>query len=143
MLTQPNKELLASLIDGEVLYHNAPCGYLSFLPNGNIIKVNRTLLLWLGYQEQEIVGHHIHILFSKGGQIHFEMFFQPLIAVNQEVKELSYTILKKDGTPLSTLLSASVLKNNVGETLAINVVITDISYRKSYEDELLRAKKKI
>jgi sigma-B regulation protein RsbU (phosphoserine phosphatase) len=32
------------------LYEKAPCGYVSILPDGTIIKVNETLLTWLGYQ---------------------------------------------------------------------------------------------
>ena len=33
----------------EDLYENAPCGYLSTLLDGQIAKVNATLLGWLGY----------------------------------------------------------------------------------------------
>ena len=32
----------------EDLYENAPCGYLSTLPDGTIVKVNATFLAWTG-----------------------------------------------------------------------------------------------
>lgn len=32
----------------EELYESAPCGYLSTLMDGTIVKINRTLLDWLG-----------------------------------------------------------------------------------------------
>ncbi|WP_146758682.1 PAS domain-containing protein, partial [Micromonospora saelicesensis] len=40
----------------EDLYENAPCGYLSTLLDGTIAKINGTLLAWLGYRREELVG---------------------------------------------------------------------------------------
>ncbi|MGH3408779.1 MAG: hypothetical protein ACRDRJ_40730 [Streptosporangiaceae bacterium] len=40
----------------EDLYENAPCGYLSTLMDGQIAKINGTLLAWLGYTRDELVG---------------------------------------------------------------------------------------
>ena len=49
---------LASLLEDstEDLYENAPCGYLSTFPDGQIARVNATLLSWLGYTRGELVG---------------------------------------------------------------------------------------
>jgi signal transduction histidine kinase len=69
------------------------------------------------------------------------MFFKPMINVNGHVKELSYEILKKDGTTLPVLISAKAMKDAAGIILAINMVVYDITDRKSYEAELLKAKK--
>jgi stage II sporulation SpoE-like protein len=38
------------------LYENAPCGNLSTLLDGTIARVNATLLGWLGYTRDELVG---------------------------------------------------------------------------------------
>ena len=49
----------------EDLYENAPCGYLSTLPDGTIVKVNRTLLLRVteGFLLMELVdGLGIHLV---------------------------------------------------------------------------------
>src|SRR6202012_1948066 len=35
--------------DPAELYDNAPCGYLSTLPDGTIINANATFLAWTGY----------------------------------------------------------------------------------------------
>ena len=40
----------------EDLYENAPCGYLSTLLDGQIAKINGTLLSWLGYTREDLVG---------------------------------------------------------------------------------------
>jgi serine/threonine-protein kinase RsbW len=31
------------------LYEHAPCGYLTTLPDGTIVRVNETFLAWTGY----------------------------------------------------------------------------------------------
>ncbi len=132
---------LASLIDPEELYQNAPCGYCSLSPDGTIVKINQTLLNWLCYNENELLGQPFAAMLSKGGQMHFEMFFRPILSVNKLVKELSYEVIRKDGSSQPVLLSASTILDSEDKLMAINAVLTDISERKSYESELLLSKK--
>jgi PAS domain S-box-containing protein len=137
-----HQDILASLFDAETLYQQAPCGYVSFYPDGTIIKVNQTLLTLLQYEEPELVyTKKFQQLISKGGNIHYEMIFRPLVTMNSTVKELSYEILKKDGSILPVLLSASCIKDSSGKMVAINAVITDNTDRKKYETELLLARR--
>jgi len=35
--------------NAEELYESAPCGYLSTLPDGRIVRVNQTFLQWASY----------------------------------------------------------------------------------------------
>jgi PAS domain S-box-containing protein len=134
------EDIRASLFDAETLYQQAPCGYLSFYPDGTIIRVNQTLLRLLQYEEDELVDvKKFPQLISKGGNIHYEMIFRPLVTMNGSVKELSYEILKKDGTILPVLLSAGTIKDGKGKVWAINAVITDNTDRKRYEAELLQS----
>jgi serine/threonine-protein kinase RsbW len=41
-------DFLDALLDDDPteLYENAPCGYLSTLPDGTIVKANQTFLTW-------------------------------------------------------------------------------------------------
>jgi len=138
-----DKQLLDSLIDPEELYQNAPCGYLSFVPDGTIVKVNKTLANWLGYSAEDILGKmKFTDLISKGGALHFEMFFRPLINVNGVVNQLSYDIIKKDRSTFPVFLSAVTSKNPEGNVQAINATLYDVRERIMYEQELLLAKKK-
>jgi two-component system CheB/CheR fusion protein len=134
-------EFLASLIDAEELYQNAPCGYLSLSPNGTIIKINRTLLSWLGFDERELIGKMFASLLSRGGQIHFEMFYKPLAVVNKSVKEFSYDILRKDGTLMTVLMNTSAFIGTGDKLLAFNNVLTDNTQRKQYERDIIQARK--
>ena len=55
------------------LYENAPCGYVSALLDGTIVRVNRTFLSWTGYQAEELVGRRrFQALFTPGGRIFHE-----------------------------------------------------------------------
>jgi PAS domain S-box-containing protein len=136
-----DNDLLGSPVDLEYLYQNAPCGYFSLSPAGNIIKINHTLLQWLGYHQDQLIGHKFSHLLSKGGQMHFEMFFWPMATVNKGVKEFSYEVLRKDQTVLPVLLNASAKMDNDGKTVAVNVVLSDMTERKVFEKELLQSKK--
>jgi two-component system CheB/CheR fusion protein len=130
-----------AIIDLEELYQQAPCGYFSLSPSGHIIKINQTLLDWLGYEQAELLDHKFSGLLSKGGQMHFEMFFWPMATVNKGVKEFSYEVLKKDGEGLPVLLNASAKLDQSKRLVAVNVVLTDITERKRFEKELLLSKK--
>lgn len=135
------QKFLASLIDAAELYDNAPCGYCSLSANGTIIKLNHTLLNWLGYDERELLGQKFIKLLSKGGQMHFEMFFMPMAGVKNAVKELSYEIIRKNGSVMPVLLNASVRLDDQGKVAAINNILNDNSERKQYEKDLLQAKR--
>jgi len=137
----PDHDLLASLLDPEVIYHNAPAGYLFTLPNGTIIAANKTLLGWLGYTEEELLHHKkLSDLLSKGGNIHYEMFFRPLITINGKIKELNYEIIRKDGSLFPVLLNGNGIYDKDEKLKAIALTITDITQRNLYEKELLKAK---
>jgi sigma-B regulation protein RsbU (phosphoserine phosphatase) len=38
------------------LYENAPCGYIVAAPDRSIVNVNATLLAWLGYERNTLIG---------------------------------------------------------------------------------------
>jgi PAS domain-containing protein len=62
-----------SLIEtAEELYESAPCGYLSTLPDGTVVRANQTFLTWIGLERQELVGHRcFQDLLSIGGKIFY------------------------------------------------------------------------
>ncbi|KQS35787.1 PAS domain-containing sensor histidine kinase [Pedobacter sp. Leaf194] len=133
------KDTLEALIDADELYHSAPCGYCSLSLKGEILKVNRTLLTWLK-SDEKLVGNKFTMLLPKGGQMHFEMFFLPMVSMEGRVKELSYELICNDGSSIPILLAANTIIGENGKIKAINVAITDSSERRLYEKELLKAK---
>jgi PAS domain S-box-containing protein len=136
-----NLKFLATLIDAEALYQDAPCGYFSFLPDGTIIKINRTLLKWLDYSEDELVAKmKVSHLLSTGGKLYYQMFYLPLVLLKGTVNEISFDICRKDGSRFPALINSVAFNDTENKLLAVNVVVNDITDRKKYESELLRAK---
>ena len=68
------------------LYEHAPCGYLTMLPDGTIVKVNRTLLDWLGHTRAELIGRRrFRDLLTVGGQLFHETHLAPLLRMSGEI----------------------------------------------------------
>ncbi|HEY3976378.1 MAG TPA: SpoIIE family protein phosphatase [Streptosporangiaceae bacterium] len=125
----------------EDLYENAPCGYLSTRLDGQIAKVNGTLLRWLGYARHDLVGRrHFADLLTVGGRIYHETHFAPLLSMQGEIGGVALDLLAADGSRLPVLVTSAVKKSPAGEPLLIRTTIFDARDRRAYERELLRAR---
>ena len=131
----------ALLEDVEDLYENAPCGYLSTLLDGTIAKINATLLGWLGYARDEVVGRRRFAdLLTVGGRIYHETHFAPLLRMQGEIGGVALELLGADGRRLPVLVTSTVKTGADGEPLLIRTTVFDARDRRSYERELLRAR---
>ena len=76
----PELDLRLTEENPEDLYEHAPCGYCSCLPDGTLVKLNATLLGWLGYAREELVARQaLAQLLTVGGRLHFETHGTPLV----------------------------------------------------------------
>src|SRR3712207_5899017 len=76
--------------DPAELYDAAPCGYLSALPDGTIVKVNGTFLTWTGYDRSELVGRRrFQQLLPPGDRIFYETHFAPALRMQGSVREIA------------------------------------------------------
>lgn len=127
----------------EDLYEHAPCGYLSTLPDGSIVRVNETLLRWTGYGREELVGRRRFIdLLTPGGRIYHETHYAPLLQMQHAVREIALEILCADGSRLPVLVTSLLREDAGGRPLAIRTTVFDATDRKAYERELLRARER-
>ena len=123
------------------LYELAPCGYCSCLPDGTVVKINRTLLGWLGYAREEVVARlRFPELFSIGARLHFETHCLPLMLLKGEVREVSYQLRGRDGRGRPVLLYARMLHDDDGQPLVVRATLFDITERHRYEQALLEAR---
>ena len=137
----PELDLRLTEEDPDDLYEHAPCGYCSCLPDGTLVKLNQTLLGWLGYTRAELVARRtLPQLLTVGGQLHYEMHCAPLLLMRGEVREVSYSLRRRDGSTLPVLLNAVLRRDADGQPLVVRVTLFDITDRRKYEQELLRAK---
>ncbi|MEU8677868.1 SpoIIE family protein phosphatase [Streptomyces sp. NPDC048560] len=125
----------------EDLYENAPCGYVSTLMDGRIAKVNGTLLKWLGYRREELVGRkYFSDLLTIGGRLYHETHFSPLLRMQGEVSGVALELKAANGSRLPVLVTSTVKQDGGGDPLLIRTTLLDARDRRTYERELLRAR---
>ena len=127
----------------EDLYENAPFGYISFLSDGTIFKINKTLLNLLGFEREEILkDKKIQSLFRIGGKIYFETHFFPLIKMQGFVKEINFDLVKKDGNYFPALINVNQITSSKSDTITYRASVIDITDRKKYEKVLMESKER-
>ncbi|UGT65933.1 SpoIIE family protein phosphatase [Nocardia gipuzkoensis] len=134
----------AALLEDSVedLYEHAPCGYLSTSLDGRIAKVNATLLDWLGYRREELVGRkRFSELLTVGGRLYHETHFAPLLRMQGEVRGIALEMKTTDGRRLPVLVTSLVKTGSQGQPLLIRTTVFDARERRAYETELLRARR--
>ncbi|WP_333774021.1 PP2C family protein-serine/threonine phosphatase [Streptomyces sp. IBSBF 3136] len=138
-----NQASFSALLEdsAEDLYENAPCGYLSTRLDGQIAKVNKTLLEWLGYRREDLVGQkRFSDLLTVGGKLYHETHFAPLLSMQGAVGGIALELRAADGARLPVLVTSTVKTSEDGQPLLIRTTIIDARDRRAYETELLRAR---
>ncbi len=136
------KQLVSKELESDIFYNHFPCGYFSTSANGIITKINDILLAWLGYAKEDIIGKVTwQSLLSVGGKIYFETHYSPLLQLQGFVQEISFEMVKKDKTRLPILINTKQIKDENGNVQMNYSTVFDVSQRKSYEKELLIAKR--
>jgi len=118
------------------LYNRAPCGYHSVDKDGIFIRVNDTELSWLGYTREEMIGKlkFSDLVTPEGVKTVQENF--PKLKAQGVIRDLEYDMVRKDGTILPVLLSATAVTDSAGNYLMSRSTIYDITARKRAENEV-------
>lgn len=126
----------------EDLYENAPCGYLSTLLDGQIAKINTTLLNWLGHRRADLVGRRkFSDLLTVGGRLYHETHFAPLLHMRGEASGIALELKAADGRRIPVLVTSTVKTGGDGRPLLLRTTVFDARDRRAYEEELLRARR--
>ena len=125
------------------LYENAPCGYLSALLDGTLVKVNQTFLTWTGHRRDDLVGRRRFVdLLTIGSRIFHETHYAPLLRMQEAVREIAVDILCADGRRLPVLINSVVKKDAAGQPVLIRTTVFNATDRKEYERELVRERQR-
>jgi sigma-B regulation protein RsbU (phosphoserine phosphatase) len=109
--------------------------------DGRIAKINATLLGWLGYSRDALVGHRRFAdLLTVGGRLYHETHFAPLLRMQGEVSGVALELRTADGGRLPVLVTSTVKTRTDGQPLLIRTTVFDARDRRAYERELLRAR---
>ncbi|BCJ51611.1 hypothetical protein Asp14428_30860 [Actinoplanes sp. NBRC 14428] len=124
------------------LYEHAPCGYLTTLPDGTIVKVNETFLAWSGYERTDLVGRRrFRDLLGAGDRIYHETHYAPLLNMRGSVSEVAFDLIRKDGRRLPILVNSVLGRDSSGLPRAVRTTVFNATERRSYEKELLAARR--
>ena len=116
-----------SLLD---LYQNAPCGFHSLDADGTFIRINDTELGWLGYRREEMLGRmKLTDILTADSRRTFEDHF-PLFKTQGIIRDVEVELIRKDGTLLPVLVSATAVRDPKGSLLMSRSILYDLSERK-------------
>lgn len=125
------------------LYNNAPCGYHSLDSNGMFVRVNETELKWLGYTYDELVGKKkFDDLLTEESKRVFALNF-PVFKKQGWIKDLEYDMVRKDGSILPVILSATAIMDENGDYLVSRSTIIDNTERKQAEETMFQTNVKL
>ncbi|URN07928.1 PAS domain-containing protein [Actinomadura madurae] len=144
----------------EEFYESAPVGYVSTRMDGTIIKINRTLLDWIGRDRAEVLDRlRFADLLTVGGKLYHETHFAPLLHMQGRVDGIAMEVLAAGGDRIPVLVTAVVTRvpngedgaNGAGgvagesgaggESRQIRMTLLEARDRRAYEEELLRARR--
>ncbi|WP_308285603.1 PP2C family protein-serine/threonine phosphatase [Actinoplanes hulinensis] len=128
--------------DLDDFYDNAPCGFVSTLPDGTIVKVNATLLTWLGCGGVDLVGRRRFAdLLTPGSRLYHETHCVPLLRLQHEVRGIAAEMRAGDGAVFPVLVTSVVRTGRDGVPMLIRTTVFDARERRAYENELLEARR--
>jgi len=143
-LNQLNSELEQRILERTKelsdLYNNAPCGYHSLDKDGLFIHINDTELKLLGYKREEVVGKiNVSEIMTQKSQEKFKTLY-PLFKKQEFLMDIELEFIKKDGSILPILLSATAVYDTNGDYLMSRSTLIDNTYLKRAKDEILESK---
>jgi PAS domain S-box-containing protein len=121
------------------LYDKAPCGYHSLDKNGVFVRINETELAWLGYTRKEILGKKFPEIITPESQKTFQATF-PILRKRGWVKDVELELVRKDGSVMPVLISASAILDEKGDFLMSRSTVYDIAERKQAEKALSKSR---
>jgi PAS domain S-box-containing protein len=116
-------------------YDKAPCGYHSLDKNGVFVRINETELAWLGYTRNEIIGKKFPEIITPESRKTFQATF-PILRQRGWVRDLELELVRKDGSVMPVLISASAILDEKGGFLMSRSTVYDMTERKQAEKAL-------
>jgi PAS domain S-box-containing protein len=128
-----------SVQETQDLYDNAPCGYLSVDSSIFLSRINKTLLNWLGYSAEEVIGKmKYEDLLAPGSREKFLSSFQEDFEKYKndgQINDLEFEFVRKDGTTFSVLINSIAMFNDKDEFISSRTTVFDNSDRKKIQDK--------
>ncbi len=142
-MVQELRQQRAELVDKEYvdsLIASMNDGLFVVDAGGLVQRVNRALLDLTGATEAEVLGRPPSALFQEGDLAFRSLVLEPVLETGS-VKEVELRLLRPAGQdPVAVLLSAGALPADHDARRHVVCIATDITHRKSMEEELVQAR---
>ena len=120
-------------------YSHAACGHHSLDSNGKFLLINDTELGWLGYTRDEVVGKlGFQDICTDASRLAFLENFERFKGGGKK-HSIEYDLVRKDGSLLPVLLSATSVLDPAGRYLRSRATVFDLTDRRRVERELREA----
>lgn len=134
------KDLNESMKKFRLYYQNTPMGYQSFNEEGWIIDVNDVWLEILGYTKEKVVGRWFGDFLSSDDTEKFRNNFI-VFNSNGEIRNVEFTMVRKDGSFISALLNGHVGCDADGSFKQAYCVFADMTEQKAAQRRLMEMQK--
>jgi PAS domain S-box-containing protein len=119
------------------LYNRAPCGYLSVDQDITVTNINDTLLHWLGYTQQEVIGimKYDDLLSDTSREAFHQSFDQDFVNYKEKgyVHNLEFEFKRKNGSTFPVMVNSTAFFNEQGEFSMSRTSVFDDTERKQAE----------
>lgn len=129
--------LLKSIAELNDLYNYAPCGYHSVDAEGVIVKVNKTELSWLGYDQEDVIGEPFRNFLSPESREVYCSQFEHYKQSGRH-KDLELELVQKNGDRRPVLLNSTAIFDEHAVFVMSRSTLVDLTDRKKLEQELQR-----
>ena len=120
---------------------DVPCGYVSTLPDGTIVGVNRTFLEWTGLDRSTLLsGCKFHELLTVPGRLFYETHLRPLLLLQGKVSEIACHIACGPQGALPVMINSTLSVDATGHPQSIHTAVFRSTERTRYEQELRLAR---
>lgn len=114
------------------LYDKAPTGYYSLDSEGCYVNINQTILNWLGYTQEEMLGHSIKEFITQDSVESFNQNFPNFKKIGY-IHDLEFEFIRKDSSTFLTLINSTADYDEHGSYLMSRSTVIDITQRKKTE----------
>jgi PAS domain S-box-containing protein len=113
------------------LYEHAPCGQLSSLVDGTVVRLNATLLQWSGYLANDVVGRRFVDLLTVGSRLFYDTRCLPVLQLQGEVREVALELRCADGSTLPILINSVLRSPRDGGLTRSGTAVFDATTRRT------------
>jgi len=142
LLEETKDQCQLELDEYKSIYNESPCGYYSLNENNVFIKINDTLLKWLGYTREEIINKKkITDVFSLHDSINLRK--NSLIFKKPGNIKNKFNFVRKDKSVLPVIVDSVDIFDTLGNFCSTRSTVFDMTGQKILDHMILSTRKEL